>query len=398
MNNGSPATLMISTEYARRINWCHFPSKYHCIELLSFLFNLIYGSTAFLLNTPLVSRLLEPFIDESEIKVEYKRCISFFIDHKILFSQPPESHFNVGKTLQKDITFFYSDKGEYYNLEPIAKEAEKRGYKTTFTNQLEEKAEIGFYCQHVCHPENSRFSAILLHDMAQGHNRWPNLWEVERWNIFDIGIMPGKDWSDRWTSCANQYYTNPRFGVFEFGYPKSDLAASEEIHQRAAKLQEKFKMKYDFTVLYAPSWENDNYDNVYYIDPEENIMTAISMCDLIVSDESSVMTEGALFHKPALAVCDWLIPDTTPSRFASVPMDYVLKCIKVELREQVYKLSTDLAYYDKACSLIHKNFSNSGNVNSSIMDTIDYYTGNSTDTAFMKYRLSSKYRICSMWN
>ncbi len=439
---GSPATLMVSTEYARRINWCHFPSKYHCIELLSFLFNLIYGSTAFLLNTPLVSRLLEPFIDESEIKVEYKRCISFFIDHKILFSQPPESHFNVGKTLQKDITFFYSDKGEYYNLEPIAKEAEKRGYKTTFTNQLEQKAEIGFYCQHVCHPENSRFSAVLLHDMAQGHNRWPNLWEVERWNIFDIGITPGKDWSDRWTSCANQYYTNPRIGVFEFGYPKSDLAYSEEIQQRTDELYKKFGMKYDFTVLYAPSWENDNkeddfvralaslpvnliikqaswpetyqniidninnmrklhegkFDNVYYIDPEENIMTAISMCDLIVSDESSVMTEGALFNKPALAVCDWLIPDTTPSRFASVPMDYVLKCIKVELREQVYKLSTDPAYYDKACSLIHKNFSNCGNVNSSIMNAIDYYTGNSTDTSFMKFKLSSKYQICSMWN
>ncbi len=31
---------------------------------------------------------------------------------------------------------------------------------------------------------------ILLHDMAQGHNRWPNIWEIERWSKFDVGILP----------------------------------------------------------------------------------------------------------------------------------------------------------------------------------------------------------------
>ena len=129
-------------------------------------------------------------------------------------------------------------------------------------------------------------------------------------------------------------------------------------------------MKYDFSILYAPSWENDGkeddfitalaslnvnllikqahwsdryshiienirqmralhegkYDNVYYIEPEESIMTALAMCDLVVSDESSVMAEGLMFGKMSIAVTDWLIPDTTPSRFAEVPMDYVIKC------------------------------------------------------------------------
>ena len=441
---GTLSTLMVRTEYARNISWNLFSSKYDCITAFSFLFNLLYSSTSILLDKPLVSKFLEPFTDDSEINEEYQNCLSFFREKRMIFSSvsTPKDSTHIDDTIKKDITFFYTDKGEYYNLEPISKEAEKRGYKTTFTEQLDQKAEIGFYCQHVCHPENARFSAVLLHDMAQGHNRWPNLWEIERWNNFDIGILPGKDWSERWTSCANQYYVNPRIGTFEFGYPKSDLALSDSIKRRADVLRKKFNMKYDFTVLYAPSWENDRkqdefvralvslpinliikqaswpksyqqiidninemrllhegkFENVYYIEPEENIMTALSMCDLIVSDESSVMTEGAIFNKPALAVCDWLIPDTTPSRFASVPMDYVMKCIKVELREQVEKLSTDSTYYKKACALIHDNFTNSGKVSSTIMDAIDYYTGNGSDTSFMKFKLYSKYRICTMWN
>ena len=64
-------------------------------------------------------------------------------------------------------------------------------------------------------------------------------------------------------------------------------------------------------------------------------MTALAMCDLVVSDESSVMAEGLMFGKMSIAVTDWLIPDTTPSRFAEVPMDYVIKCQKATLRYHV---------------------------------------------------------------
>ena len=39
------------------------------------------------------------------------------------------------------------------------------------------------------------------------------------------------------------------------------------------------------------------YDNVYYIEPEESIMTALAMCDYVVSDESSVMAEALMFWK-----------------------------------------------------------------------------------------------------
>ncbi len=51
------------------------------------------------------------------------------------------------------------------------------------------------------------------------------------------------------------------------------------------------------------------YENVFYIEPEESIMTVLAMCDLIVSDESSAMAEGLMFGKPTIAVMDWKIPD-----------------------------------------------------------------------------------------
>lgn len=336
----------------------------------------------------------------------------------------------------KEITFFYTDKGEYYNLEPIGIEAEKRGYEVKFTTNLLEKAEIGVYCQHVCYPENSKFSLVLLHDMAQGHNRWPNLWTLENWNKFDIGILPGEFWGDMWSRCACFPYANPRVGTFVMGYPKADKFKNVEgLSERAEQIKKEKKFKYDVTVLYAPSWENDEkeddfvralhtlpvnllikqaqwpkdyqfviddiykmramhenvYENVYYIEPDESIMVALELCDVMVSDESSVMTEALLLHKPALAVYDWVIPDTYPPRRASVPFDYVEKCKRVELREYVEKFVRDRNTFSATIKKGDKFYSNIGECCNDIMDAIDYYVANGNRTGFMKHKLHSRY-------
>lgn len=344
--------------------------------------------------------------------------------------------------LKKEITFFYTDKGEYYNLLPIMKEAEKRGYKTICTEDLNVKAEIGVYCQHFGKPENSKFSLVLLHDMVQGHNRWPNLWELERWNTYDIGIVPGKNWENRWERCAFQYYPNPRCGAYMFGYPKSNEIFSEELENRVQELKESMNFKYDISVLYAPSWENDekeddfvralaslpvnllvkqaawskqygqiikniedmrkmhegNYDNLYYIEPEESIMVALKMCDLVVSDESSVMVEALMFGKPSIAVKDWLIPDTTPSRFASIPFENVYKCKKVELREKVEKMIASDLKNTEAKRVTDEVFVNKENVNKDILDAIEYFTTGEGCTDFMKWKMSSRYMPANMWS
>lgn len=341
-------------------------------------------------------------------------------------------------TIQKKITFFYTDKGEYYNLVPIADEAKRRGYETEFTSNIYERAEIGVYCQHVCYPENSRFSLILLHDMAQGHNRWPNLWDLERWDKFDIGILPGDMWGDLWRKCGELYYANPRRGTYTLGYPKSDLVNSTELNERAEELKRELGLKYEYSVLYAPSWENnekeddfvralsslpvnllikqahwppqyqfviDNiskmrelhegqYENVYYIEPEESILTALKMCNMVVSDESSVMAEALLFDKVSLAVTDWTIPDTDPPRFASVPMDYVLRCKKSELKEYVEKIYSGDMKYDHILDYGKNLFGNRGNVCSMIMDAVDYYLGYGEKTEFLSYRQTPYYLPC----
>ena len=138
--------------------------------------------------------------------------------------------------------------------------------------------------------------------------------------------------------------------------------------------------------------------NVYYIEPEESIMTALKLCDMVVSDESSVMTEAILFHKPSIAVVDWLIPDTIPSRFASVPMEYVCKCKKVELREYVEKFYSQPDFYNGMLNKSDFMFSNQGNSCKDIIDAIEYYTQSKTECGFMNKKIESKYTEWNMWN
>ncbi len=441
---GNLSTLMATTKHAKNISLDMPNSEINTTNSLSFLFHLLLGGRIHMLDNPLVFTLLQPYEEDAHSQKAYEElAISFTTKHSIVIS--PVWKKETSPCIPQffpEITFFYSDMGEYYNIEPIAREAEKRGYKTIFTQNLKQKAEIGIYCQHMCYPENSKFSVILLHDMTQGHNRWPNIWCAEHWDKFDIGVLPGKLWSSLWSQCACQYYANPRYGTYELGYPKSDLADSTALQQRMQELRDELNLKYDFSILYAPSWENDEkeddficalatlgvnllikqahwsdsyshiienikqmraihenkYDNVYYIEPEENIMTALKLCDVVVSDESSVMVEALMFHKPSIAVTDWLIPDTTPSRHAVMPLDCVIKCKKSELREYIEKLFTDSSYYHSILQKGRQFFSNQGHVCQDIMDAIEYFTNKKTDDSFLSKRLTSKYAACSLWN
>ena len=86
------------------------------------------------------------------------------------------------------ITLFITDNCERQSLEPIAEEASARGIPVRFSDDANEPADIGFYCAHLARP-NARLSFIMLHDMAQAHNVWPNFWMQEPWNAFDFGFF-----------------------------------------------------------------------------------------------------------------------------------------------------------------------------------------------------------------
>ena len=317
--------------------------------------------------------------------------------------------------LNKNITFIYSDSSEKNLYSPIYDEAKKRGYEVKMSNNPQEKCEIGFYCQHVNFPKNSKFSLIMLHDIIQQYGNWPDIWFKEHWSKYDIGILPNTIWTNNWNKCSQFFYTNPRIGVFEVGWPKADstIKYKENIDNFCKEHNIDRNKK---TVLYAPAWENDNkqddfvqavldlnvniiikqydydpnkmpdiYKNVIemkkkhenikgvtILPPETNIFEAIAASDILVSEESSTMYEAAMMAIPAISVSNWLIPDTVPSRYPSTNYDFVIKTTKEELQNTIKEILNNYdKYKTQSINYAKNNFSNIGNTSKIIMDIID---------------------------
>lgn len=321
------------------------------------------------------------------------------------------------KSINKDITFIYQDTAERNLFEPIAVEAHRRGFNTRWSMNKLEKCEIGFYCQHVNFPQFSKFSVIMLHDIIQQYSNWPDLWLREPWNKYDIGILPSKQWVENWEKCSQWYYTRPKLGMFEIGWPKADTI--NNILKMSEK--EQFIVKYNLdstkkTVLYAPAWENDGkeddfvrsmmpldvnilikqadvseelFPNTYrnikqmyelhkdnphviYLPPSLNIFEAIAVSDILVSEESSTMCEAAMMKVPAISVSDWLIPDVTPSRFPKCDYNFVTKTLKSDLTKCVSEMLNNYSDHKEQISkFCDETFLNIGTTSHKIMDILE---------------------------
>ena len=319
--------------------------------------------------------------------------------------------------LKKDITFIYMDAAERAAYLPIQQEAERRGYTTRLTDDKFAKCEIGFYCQHVNFPNYSKFSVIMLHDIIQSADKWPDIWKYEPWDGYDIGFLPSRQWVDNWNQCSEYRYTQPALGVYHVGWPKADVI----IKLKQPGKREAFFQKYGLdpnkkTVLYAPSWENDgkqddfvqamlkldvnilikhsavdekiypdmfrciremaelhkDIPNVTILDPKTNIFEAIAVSDLLVSDESSTMVEALMLGVPAVSVTDWLIPDTTPSHPSNCNYEFTIRTVRDQLSECVHGI---LEHYGEAKKFAEdwsaKTFSYIGNTSKMMMDVLD---------------------------
>lgn len=328
---------------------------------------------------------------------------------------------------KKDITFICMDQPEYQNIYPVYEEAIRRGYKAKITFNKFEKCEIGVYCQHENFPQFSRFSVIMLHDIIQGYGRWPDIWFSEPWNKYDIGILPGKQWGKMWEETSKFFYARPRKGVYEVGWPKADILGELDMITVKEKMIKKYGLDHTKkTVLYAPAWENDgkqddfvramqglnvnilikqypatedifpdSYKNiqemyklhkgipgVYILDSEINILDAIAMSDVLVSEESSTMCEAVMLGKPAVSVSNWLIPDVKPSRFPKDDYSFVVKTKKENLSECVEEILSNYEKYHKyALEYSAMNYSNIGKSSEIIMDILDGYTIGKKPTA-----------------
>lgn len=320
---------------------------------------------------------------------------------------------------KKDIAFIYSDSAEKQIMQPIINEAHKRGYKTNLTDNPFAKTEIGVYCQHKNFPQFSKLSVIMLHDIIQAYSRWPDIWFLEPWHKYDIGILPSDNWVDNWKRCSQYFYTRPRKGMYKVGWPKADFVADIE----RDKYRDLFYKQYGLdnnkkTVLYAPAWENDGKQNdfveamltldvnilikqgpfpeekypdicknikemekmhsgisgITILNKNENIFNAITAADILVSEESSTLCEAILMGIPAISVSNWLIPDVTPSRYPKDDYDFVIKTTKEKLAECVQNTINNYSKYkEEAENYCQSHFGNIGNASVMIMDIIDSY-------------------------
>ena len=259
--------------------------------------------------------------------------------------------------VKKDITFFYHEEVEKTHWTSLNDEAQNRGYETRFSNDMDKKAEIGFYCSDHNNPENSKLSFVMLHGMDQGRNRWPNIWRDWPWHKFDIGLLPGQSWSNRWRASAFDPYAHPRLGVFEVGSPKADeiFFSASSFNNKINQLLKILNLPYDRTILYAPSFETDgkqkdiisllrgkqvnllikqwiiNADDkarhpdiwknikeanetilpsdnfIRVLPPDLSIMTCIGCSDILLTDESSVAYEALLLDLPSFTIDGWKI-------------------------------------------------------------------------------------------
>ena len=337
------------------------------------------------------------------------------------------------KNIKKSITFVSTDSGEQLIHSEIMKEAERRGYSVQASDDIFAKNEIVFYCQHECFPKNrSKLSVILLHDLGQMHGElWPNPWIKENWNKFDIGFLPDKNWEKMWLYSSSCYLARPRIGCYYGGWPKADILNDQDFLKKAKETARDLGLDpLKKTILYAPSWENDNKQlefvhamqrldvnmlvkqypwdgdmyphicrnikkvnedckgikNLYIMDSKANIFEAIAMSDILISEESSTLVEAMLMGKPSVAVMDWVVPDIDPPRLPEAPFDFVLKTTKKDLSSFVQNILTN---YDNFTTKIDEykntNFTNVGHAAKDIMDIIDSYI-DGTDK-YLKERL-----------
>lgn len=318
--------------------------------------------------------------------------------------------------IKKEITFIYFDEVQKQVYELIAEEANKRGYKTILTDNKFSRCEIGWYCEHINFPQFSKFSVIMLHDITQQYGNWPDIWLREPWNKYDIGFLPSNIWVNNWNQCSKYYYANPRKGVYLTGWPKADrLSAFMDEKKKDTYIKTIGIDRSKPTVLYAPAWENDgkqdefvnamlpldvniivkqapwtdiyedqlkniaemhelhkNNSRVIQLDPKTNILDAIMVSDILVSEESSTMCESVMMGKPAVSVCNWLIPDVTPSRYPADNYEYVVKTKKENLTNCIIDILDNYEKYAaEAQAYSDEHFANIGHCIPIMMDILD---------------------------
>jgi hypothetical protein len=306
-----------------------------------------------------------------------------------------------------------------HSFESLAREAQTRGHEVVFSDDPCMEGDIGVYCDDHSRRGNQTLAVISINGLDQDHVDRPDYhkwFSNEGWTDFDIGILPGPRWLRGWQH-AESYGLSLKHGVVMAGWPKSD-----KLFSSGDPLVKKLEVGHSRRVLYAPQteqdgkqsavinqledrnvsllikhWENETYVERYpwlltssylknleqenqaakrkswvrVIDSSSNFMDLLPSCDLLITDQSSVLYEAVLVGAPTLIVGDWKHacgdcggPQPSPDACA-VTTEH-------QIGDAVDEIFTNYNYWvHKALRIRTENFVNLGFSSRVVVDTLE---------------------------
>lgn len=313
-----------------------------------------------------------------------------------------------------------------HTWKPLVEECIKRGHNTIFSTNGKTNGDVGFYCEDSSLPGNQKITIISINGLDQDHVVRPNYtnwFKNENWGFFDLGVTPGPRWSRGWLTSKKSIGITPRIGVGEIGWPKSDGLFSDgdpalkklisphlrrvlyapQTEQDGKQTEVIVSLKDRNIALTIKHWETeelkskypdlltDDYLNNLYkenekagkedwvtlLDPNSNFIDALKNCDLLITDQSSVLYEAALCGIPTVTVKGWKHacgecagPQPSPDIcFASEPN---------MLGDSVEQIFSNYKYWcEKAIKIRDDNYVNLGIASSKMIDLAeDAFYGN----------------------
>jgi hypothetical protein len=277
-----------------------------------------------------------------------------------------------GRGAGRNVTLYVDGDHEQAVLQPIGAELARRGAQVRTTTDFDEPSDVGLYA---CHANRffdyetarwrrppSALSVLALHDLGQAGALDAGYFTTESWHAFDLGLLPGGEWSGVWERAVAGGASGPALGMAVVGWPKMDHVFADPASFGAAveALRGMLGLGSRPVVVLACSWSDRRqltdalaaiatqdvdlvvkypasgppptdspwfarltaaYDElqrarelalaaprVTVVDDDTDIMTLLATADVVLSNGSNVLYEGILLGVPGVSIRDWTHP------------------------------------------------------------------------------------------
>lgn len=310
----------------------------------------------------------------------------------------------------KEITFYYKEEHERKPLIPIEQEAADRGLLTEYCQGYNNESEIGVYSPKPVHINdvNSETSFIMPHGIDQYYEK-KGAWMSNHWSKFDIGLLPGDHMASEWHSQSWHPKARAKKGVYKVGWPKVDFIATDKFKKQYIKIKEDIGVDDDSRmILYAPGSDeiDGKIDDVIeacedvsarlfvrygpWVDTEKiknnlndidtitflpydkiDIMYCLELCDMIISEETSVLYESILLDCVPVSVCDW--PKGTVGSYPGYKVpEFAIDTKRNELNHTIESIFNNYTQHlDRLEKHREEHYCNVGNSAKTIVDLIE---------------------------